>query len=482
MANPTEVRSQPAETVKTNSRRLVVVEANEIPLRIFRWYATSHPDSAIAALISNGSVAESVINDEMGTRELYPSQSWATLATGVPLEKHKIYWYADPKPEEFPLYWELAAAADRTVGVVGTLHSSPIGSKSALPGLVFCVPDVFAATPETIPARLERLQSFSLDMANANSRAVTSRRPYAQYLRGLGAAVAAGVRPATFARLGRLAALVGAGRVPGERLRTAHTILMADLFERLLDEHEPDLAVFFTNHVAAAMHRYWFAAFPEDWDDDIYDDAWRARFGGEIDAAMKELDRFLGRLTQRCSQTNRTLLVVSSMGQTGGEPLRDKSPEVFVVRDAEKFLRAIGFDEPFQVRAAMVPQISAAMSTAADALIQVDRLEAHHGDSSGLSFDVSGHVVTVTYELPVESGHVVFAGSTTQAAELGGEIAEVAEHRNGMHHRLGSIISSKTATTSFPEGATDVLDLAPAVLTFLGVEPAAYHKTSSLSL
>ncbi|NNF54363.1 MAG: hypothetical protein HKN03_07965 [Acidimicrobiales bacterium] len=482
MANLTETHRQRSDQDKAVLQRLVVLETNEIPLRIFRWYAANHPESAIAELLSSGAVTESIIHDEVGEKELYPSQTWATLATGVPLEKHKVYWYADPKPDEFPLYWELAAAANRTVGVVGTLHSSPIGSKSALPGLRFCVPDVFAATAETIPSRLERLQSFSLDMANANSRAVTSRRPVAQYLRGLGAALAAGVRPTTFARLGRLAGLVAIGRVPAERLRTAHSILMADVFERLLNEHDPDLSVFFTNHVAAAMHRYWFAAFPEDWDDEIYDHEWRARFGGEIDAAMAELDRLVDRLAQRCALSDRSLLIVSSMGQTGGEPLRDKSPEVFVVRDAHKFLQKLGFGEPFQVRAAMVPQISAALPSAGAALIQVDRLEAMHGEGSGLTFDVSGHVVTVTYELTVNDGLVDFAEAAAHPAELGGEIVAVSEHRNGMHHRLGSIIASGTASTEFPDRAIDVLELAPAILEYLGVEPAAYHRTPSLSI
>ena len=41
--------------------------------------------------------------------------------------------------------------------------------------------------------------------------------------------------------------------------------LVADMFLHLLQKHQPDVAIMFTNHVAGNMHRYWYALFPEDY-------------------------------------------------------------------------------------------------------------------------------------------------------------------------------------------------------------------------
>ena len=47
-------------------------------------------------------------------------------------------------------------------------------------------------------------------------------------------------------------------------------------------ENQPDLATFYSNHVAAAMHRYWAALFPEDYEDEPMDADWRETYGAEI--------------------------------------------------------------------------------------------------------------------------------------------------------------------------------------------------------
>ena len=78
-------------------------------------------------------------------REIYPSQTWASLGTGTRFEDHHVYWFGDPKPEAFPFYWQ-AAAAERTVGLVGVLHSSPLSEQCADANVVFALPDAFASS------------------------------------------------------------------------------------------------------------------------------------------------------------------------------------------------------------------------------------------------------------------------------------------------------------------------------------------------
>ena len=87
---------------------LIVLECNEVPLSIFEWYARENSGSHIGRFLKDGRIGTTVAAaDGSGVRDLYPSQTWATLAMGIPFEKHGVYWYGDPKPAEFPLYLSL---------------------------------------------------------------------------------------------------------------------------------------------------------------------------------------------------------------------------------------------------------------------------------------------------------------------------------------------------------------------------------------
>ena len=76
-----------------------------------------------------------------------------------------------------------------------------------------------------------------------------------------------GIRPATYAALGRQ--LLAERRTPGisNRRRTYQSVLLFDIFERQLRRTRPEFSSFFTNHLAAAMHRYWAAHRPGDYDE-----------------------------------------------------------------------------------------------------------------------------------------------------------------------------------------------------------------------
>ncbi len=52
---------------------------------------------------------------------LYPSQRWASCNTGVSYDLHKIHWYSDPKPKEYPLYWKILAESSYKIDLVGRL-------------------------------------------------------------------------------------------------------------------------------------------------------------------------------------------------------------------------------------------------------------------------------------------------------------------------------------------------------------------------
>ena len=169
-----------------------------MPLSIFRSYADRKPASTIATLLREHHSTESFV-EESADRELYPSQTWATFATGVEFEKHGVYWY---------------------------------------------------------------------------------------------------------------------------------------------------------------LHRYWPASFPDHWEVPPFDDAWVARYQGEIPAALGALDRFLGDQLEYCLATGRRLLVVTSMGQQGGLEVDPIDRQVLVVDDPLRFAAALGVDAGFETLNAMVPHLS----------------------------------------------------------------------------------------------------------------------------
>ena len=464
------------------SNRLVVIEINEIPLSLMTWFAQREPKSTVATLLQQGSVGQTQVFEE-ADRELYPSQTWATLATGVAYEKHGIYWYGDPKPAEFPLYWQ-EAAKHRSVGILGTLHSSPLAQQGTQPGLRFAVPDPFASDAATFPRSLEALQRFNLSMTQSNSRAVASRFPAADYLRGLAVLPGSGVRPATLTRLTSLAAQVASGRVPKERLRSAQFVLMADVFHKQMREHDPDLGVFFTNHVASSMHRYWPASFPADWDPHPYDEAWIERFDEEIPFAMAALDRFLGEVWAMAKQTDRTLVMFSSMGQEGGGPVDEGGPQALVIDDGRLLASKLGVTGSFDILQAMAPHLTLRFDDAANAVEAENTLAAVRLDDRPLVVHRAEDTVTITYHLGSDTDTVKVNGNEHNSASLGFRTVEVSEHKAGRHMPYGLMLCAAPGGNQAPLPAepVDLVEVAPALLAALGLPPLPHHSEPSFKL
>ena len=406
--------------------------------------------------------------------------TWASLATGVPFEKHGIYWYGDPKPEEFPLYWQ-AASEHRRVGFIGTLHSSPLDPRTAL-RYDFAVPDPFATDPTTVPASLERFQRFNLAMTKGNGRATSLTRPSIADGLAVASALKEGVRLRTAGRIGALVASIAAGKVAKERLRVAQYLLLEDPFVEQLEQTEPDLAILFTNHLAAAMHRYWYASFPDDWEEELYDPAWVERFQGEIPFALDELDRGLARLLTWCEANDRALVVMGSMGQTGGGQADDRTPTALVVDDVGSFAAALGIRAPYIVRQAMVPHVTLEFDNPDTAGDVTRHLESLDLDGPGLDIDLNQSTVTITYHLEAAGDGVRIGDQVHPFSALGIESVTVDEHRNGTHDPRGAFIVANAPDADLGDGLFDVLEVAPAILVALGLEPLDHHRTPSIRI
>jgi hypothetical protein len=338
-------------------RKLVLLELNEVPARVLQDFVREAPDSALARLLAQGTFADTHTADQ---GSLSPWITWPTLHRGVPNTLHGLTALGQPLAEvnaRFPPIWELLAAGGVSVGVFGSLHSYPLPPRAH--DYAFYVPDTFATGPECVPAELSAFQAFNLAMVAKSGRNVSRQVPAAA-LAFLLRALPLGVRLRT---LFKLAAQVAVERLQpwkGHRRRTFQAVIGFDVFLRLLRKRQPRFATFFTNHVASSMHRYWAAAFPQDYVTSDFDERWRARFRREISWSMSQADALVGQLMRFCNDHPETLLAVtSSMGQAARGPRAVKVATQLVVAKADRFLQALGVPPgAWQQHPAMAPDFN----------------------------------------------------------------------------------------------------------------------------
>jgi len=164
---------------------------------------------------------------------------------------------------------------------------------------------------------LERFQEFNLLMSRNSSRTVSRKLPnflnlikvVFSYFRNTKRF--RGIRKVIF----QLIAEIFFPYIKVRR-RTIQSDLIFDLFISLQNIHKPDLSVFFTNHVASNMHRFWEATFPTDYQKQVSSKKWIKTYKNEIPEAMKTSREYINILKEYIDKTDDTQLwIMSSMGQ-----------------------------------------------------------------------------------------------------------------------------------------------------------------------
>ena len=457
------------------ARRVLVYELNEVPWEIVDLYVAARPRSNVAAFLGECRQLTTVDEDPV---ELMPWRSWPTLHTSRFTDEHNAFDQGqDPATFRGTPLWDVAADAGRKVGVFGPLQSWP---PRPFPAGGFFVPDSFARSPAAIPASLERFQAFNTAMTRENGFAAEDDLSAGTLAKVGVDIVRLGLTPWSAARL--------AEHVVRERLdrrylsrRAAMQVLPCfDLFWRLHRRESPDLSIFFSNHVASMMHRFWgdwvpgYAATERYQPDPVY--------RGFILTAMDLFDHQLGRIRRWVSRTPGAVVVVaSSMGQ-GPIPYQDMA-ETYVVDDAERLARALGLDaEP---GLAMYPRITLmfgddAAAAAAEAVVgsvQTD-LGPLFRDlrvvGTTLSFEV-GYVYDGA-DLPSEVRWERPAGQPARAdiAEIGISCRRRPGGGNTAQHIPEGIllVGGEGVSTDARRDKVSILDVAPSLLDLLGVQPS----------
>lgn len=324
-----------------NNKKLIVFEINEVPNRVIDAYIQENPNSNWASVTSRSARFVAATPDQI---QLHPKLSWQTFHRGVPDHEHGFVEYnqteAVGKPS-YPPVWELLRDAGKSVGCGASIGSYPVPENTD--NVSFYLTDPFAPTFETIPPYLgsfQRLNNLAVQRSGRNVRRGGFGLPDISRL--LFNLPRLGISPGTIIKTVKqlLAERSNSARIV--RRRNIQALMTFDVVFKQIKKSKPDFSTIFANHVAASMHRYWAAKFPNDYEVNRMPEDWRKTYGGEIDAAMHEADYMLGRLDKFVKNNpDFSVLVVASMGQEAIE--HEVIHNQLMISNFDSFMNSLGF-------------------------------------------------------------------------------------------------------------------------------------------
>ncbi len=461
-------------------RKIAFLEANEIPFRVFDDYIASRPNSQLARSLPR---CRQYTTRAPDTCRLSPWITWPTLQRGVNNEKHGLLSFGQSHAEadtNYPPIWQLLVKRGVRVGVFGQLHTWPLPERAER--YAFYVPDTFASTPESHPDALTPFQNFNLIMARQSPRNVSPAFDLGSLAAFLLRAPRLGLRLKTLLAIARHLIEERTQGWKRARRRTFQPVLAFDLYMKQLEQERPDYSCFFTNHVASAMHRFWAARYPDEYEQLELSPEWKRRYAGEIFFAMDWLDAMFGRMIA-FAQRNPDYLIVtaSSMGQAASSGRRIDNQ--LYLREPAKLLNHAGLTPAdWSQRPAMDPTVSLLVSV--EKAGQLDQYLAR------LSIDGTPIRVSVRHgtlfdlwlgqaNLEPRPDLITLNGVPVSYANLGFELVAIEDEASstGYHVPEGSLFVYDPRDASFKDGnrpGVATTDVAPAILANFGVEIPDY--------
>jgi hypothetical protein len=318
-------------------QKVILYELNEVPWVIIDRYLSAHPRSSFARMLR---VGQSYTTMNADPKPLAPWNTWPTLHTSTYTAEHNSYNLGqDPATFRGTPIWDAADASGRSVGLFGPLQTWP--PKQFRSG-GFHVPDTFATDANTNPASLTPFQAFNLRMTQENGFSADRGLSPSTLAKGGVSMVRNGLRPRSTMKLARH--LVGELRDRREKSGRAmmQVVPSFDLYWKLHRSYQPDLSIFFTNHVAAMMHRFWgdyMAEYSSKFD--YNPDPVQATL---IPRSLDLTDEHLGVLMAYADRHPDTRIVVAaSMGQG---PIKEMNTQSLrLLEKPRSLMQALGFPE-----------------------------------------------------------------------------------------------------------------------------------------
>lgn len=359
---------------------VVLIELNEVPNEVLDAYSKAH-SPFMRKFLAECDRYTTISPDRI---QLDPWISWPTFHRGVNDATHRILRLGQDTSQidqRFPPIWSVLRDGGVEVGVYGSLLSSTERDQA---GYSFFVPDVFAPHDRVSPPSLQRFQSFNLNMTRASARNVDDGVSSGGGRAMAGLALSGRLSLGTMGRIARQLVSERLDKRKVSRRRNTQTELHADVFVSLLKEARPKFATFYTNNVAAAMHRFWSASMPSaKLNDTRLSSEWKNAYEGEIFAALYSVERLVKRLTRGDAGLVR-IVIASSLGQ---EEIPAENYERFLtIRDIRAFICRILEDQTAASRIeeipTMVPDFSIRFTDPREAEQVVEKMRAFTVDGT----------------------------------------------------------------------------------------------------
>ena len=465
---------------------VIVYELNEVPRRLFDFYADALPHSAFAKLRRHCKLFETLTAD---VGSLSPWITWPTMHRGVSNVDHEISELGQTLTkvnEEFPNVYNILAQKGIKVGVFGSLQSYPLPVN--LDNFCFYVPDTFAAGDECFPDDLSDFQSFNLSMVRANGRNVSSGIAVKSASRFLKSSINLGLQPKTFMKLTNQVIMERFNKDRVVRRRTSQVEIAFDLYFRQLKKTKPDISFFFTNHVASSMHRYWPTIFPNDYEEGKFDAGWLKQWAGEIPHAVKVANFQLQKIINYCHQNNSELIVCSSMGQGAVHDVEPVESQV-IITNVRKLMTYIGLTRnDYDTKLAMAPRVVVTPLNEAyeKALERLKRININ-GSPVAIHRTQSGDIRFDTFLINQPSIEIMDGNKIVSPSEIGIENVNLQDASGSyayhipegilMHYDPSNINQNKKQNTWT---SVSTLDLAPSLLRKFGLKRPSYMSKENL--
>lgn len=469
--------------------RVIVLELNEISWELMDPWLKSGELPNFQRLQDQGAVGTTWADEPGGPDGLLePWVTWTTLYTGVPHTEHGVKFLEQPLDTiKVPRLWDVVANAGKSVGVYASPGTWPPRSVEG-----FWVPGSFSPDSQTYPAELQPIQDLNLRYTRSHAPGVTPPGKLETVARAF-KLLGLGLGPGTMARVARVLAEIK--RYPDRDWKKVclQPVINWPFFNALYRKYRPDFATFHSNHVAHYQHRFMRAYKPDAYLDPT-DPKEIQQYGGAIRYGYLWADWLVGQFLRYAQRDpNVVLMVASSMGQQPYVPEKYEkvAPTTCRIKSIEKLVEILGLTGKCEYFSTMAPQWNLRIQDAATRKTVMDHLFAARYMPLSKTMYTAMEVNDMVVITPV-SHHGVDPSCSCSFPTLPGApavpfgelvIQSDETRKSGSHHPVGLLaFYGQNIRHGFHFGQVNNLDVAPTVLSLLGVQRPQYMHGKDIAM
>jgi hypothetical protein len=427
-------------------------------------------------------------------RDISPWIIWPSVYTGLAPDEHGIVGFGqDTSKLRERCIWDVLDRAGIPIGIFGCLMSYPPRSTGSAS---FYVPEALADAAECFPRSARPVQEFNVFAARNYSEGFGLKGAKALGL--LLKATTAGVSLGTVARtVAQIPAekLLGAHREPERAM--LHSYLSFEVFQKLYRRYKPAYSAVHLNHTAYMQHRYWRAAEPQRFQDQLSETdqrffrgvderkSYETKFSKWIEKSFQFSDHVLAQMMDEVPDGG-WILFGTGLGVRPFDPCGEiHNPVVRLVRERELF-DAIGLVD-YQVLHQMNPDVTVNCESAVAASAALEKVRALYVVDGEPLFTAQQRERQLFLELNMpkrsRSGGGALSIRSTLVPAFSADFARhISEHWNNdqstAHHKdTGLLIAwCKGSRVESQHTSIPVTDIAPTILGLYGLPPQPWHR------